>query len=92
MLTEQRNTSDCDQQRLVPDSGSLPSALQLKSLWDSRGDEDAQFFYVVLHHVHGVVGAGMKKSPDSKSVWGELLLWDRVGRARERLSDLEAFE
>lgn len=76
----------------MPDSVSLPSALQLKSLWDSRGDEEAQFFHVVLPRVHGVVGAEMKRPPDSKSVWGELLLWDGAARARARLSDLEAFE
>lgn len=64
----------------------------MKSPWDSQGDREAQFFYVVLHQVHEVVGAEMKRPPDSKSVGGELLLWDRVGRARERLSDLEAFE
>lgn len=90
MLTDQRNTSDCDQQHLVPVSSFSLAAV--KSLWDSQGDKEAQSFYVVLHHVHGVVGAGMKRPTDSKSVWGELLLWDRVGRARERPSDLEAFE
>lgn len=64
----------------------------LKSLWDSRGAKEPEFFSVVPHHVHGVVGAEVKRPPCSKSVCGELLLWDRVGRARERLSDLEAFE